>query len=250
MQTPPTHERLVARLIADAQPVRPLWSPRTRLALWLALQTLSLGVAVEFGLRRDLGDHLRQPLFLLEVGALVVAGAMAAAVALRGAVPGTGSGRPAVAVSLLLGSAAVGLVSLEPGVTIRSLWGLLASGAQCVGCILRDPPPPSRSARPQALPLAPLLRRRPQVVHPQPQAPRMAEERERDDHAERHPDRELLRERQPNGPVEHEHDAHRDRDRHRVVDVDGADEEPLLALVAEPAGHAPLVHAEVARVER
>src|SRR5206468_613923 len=43
MQTPPTHERLVARLIADAQPVRPLWSPRTRLALWLALQTLTLG---------------------------------------------------------------------------------------------------------------------------------------------------------------------------------------------------------------
>ena len=51
MQTPPTHERLVARLIADAQPVRPLWSPRTRLALWLALQTLTLGVAVELGLR-------------------------------------------------------------------------------------------------------------------------------------------------------------------------------------------------------
>src|SRR5207249_4744251 len=136
MQTPPTHERLVARLIADAQPVRPLWSPRTRLALWLALQTLSLGVAVEFGLRQDLGDHLRQPLFLLEVGTLVVAGAMAAAVALRGAVPGMGSGRLAVTVSLLLGSAAVALVSLEPVVTIRSSWGFVALGALCVICIL------------------------------------------------------------------------------------------------------------------
>jgi hypothetical protein len=136
MQTPSTHERLVAQLIADAQPVRPLWSPRTRLALWLALQTLTLGVAVEFGLRQDLGDHLRQPLFLLEVEALVVAGAMAAAVALRGAVPGMGSGRLAVAVSLLLGSAAVALVSLEPVVAIRSSWGFVASGAQCVICIL------------------------------------------------------------------------------------------------------------------
>jgi len=137
MQTPPTHERLVAQLIADARPVRPLWSPRTRLALWLALQTLTLGVAVEFGLRQDLGDHLRQPLFLLEVGVLVVTGAMAAAVALRGAVPGMGSGRLAVAVSLLLGSAAVALVSLEPVVTIRSSWGgFVASGAQCVICIL------------------------------------------------------------------------------------------------------------------
>ena len=136
MQTPPTHERLVARLIADAQPVRPLWSPRTRLALWLALQTLTLGVAVEFGLRQDLGDHLRQPLFLLEVGALVVAGAMAAAMALRGAVPGMGSGRLAVTVSLLLGAAAVALVSLEPVVTIRSSLGFVARGALCVICIL------------------------------------------------------------------------------------------------------------------
>src|SRR5207249_1032968 len=107
-----------------------------RLPLWLALQTLSLGVAVEFGLRQDLGDHLRQPLFLLEVGTLVVAGAMAAAVALRGAVPGMGSGRLAVTVSLLLGSAAVALVSLEPIVTIRSSWGFVARGAVCVICIL------------------------------------------------------------------------------------------------------------------
>src|SRR6266704_2313384 len=92
MPTPLTHERLVARLVADARPVRPLWSPHTRLALWLVLQVLTLGVAVQFGLRPDLGDHLRQPPFLFEVGALVAAGAMAAAVALRGAVPGMASG--------------------------------------------------------------------------------------------------------------------------------------------------------------
>ena len=91
MAAPPTHERLVARLVADARPVRPLWSPHTRLALWLVLQVLTLGVAVEFGLRQDLGDHLRQPHFLFEVGALVAAGAMAAAVALRGAIPGMGA---------------------------------------------------------------------------------------------------------------------------------------------------------------
>src|SRR2546428_12857881 len=100
MQTPPTHERLVARLVADARPVRPLWSPHTRLALWLALQTLTLGVAVELGLRQDLGDHLRQPFFLLQVGALVVAGAMAAAGAPRRAGAGVGGGRRAGAALL------------------------------------------------------------------------------------------------------------------------------------------------------
>src|SRR5438046_10333333 len=114
MQAPPTHERLVAQLGADARPVRPLWSPHTRLALWLALQTLTLGVAVELGLRQDLGDHLRQPFFLLQVGALVVAGAMAAAVALRGAVPGLGRGRLAATVLPLPGSAAWALRAVEP----------------------------------------------------------------------------------------------------------------------------------------
>jgi len=117
MATPPSHERLVARLIADARPVRPLWSPHARLALWLALETLTIGFAVEFGLRQDLGDHLHQPLFLLEVGALIAAGVMAAAVALRVA-------------------AAVVLASLEPAARIRSVWGFVAHGAQCVVSIL------------------------------------------------------------------------------------------------------------------
>src|SRR5207245_3018609 len=136
MRPPPTHERLVAQLVADVRPVRPLWPRATRLALWLALQTLTLGGAVELGLRQDLGDHLRQPFFLLQVGALVVAGAMAAAVALRGAVPGMVNGRLAVTVLLLLGSAAVSLVSLEPVVAIRSSWGFVARGTVCVICIL------------------------------------------------------------------------------------------------------------------
>src|SRR5256885_13999312 len=113
MQTPPTHERLVAQLVADARPVRPLWSPRTRLALWLALQTLTLGVAVELGLRQDLGDHLRQPFFLLQVGALVVAGAMAAAVARRGGGSRLGRGRPAA--WGLPGRGSVARAPLAPG---------------------------------------------------------------------------------------------------------------------------------------
>src|SRR2546426_11685795 len=126
MPTPPSHERLVARLIADARPVRPLWSPDTRLALWLALQTLTLGFAVEFGLRQDLGDHLRQPLFLLEVGALIAAGAVAAAGALRAAVPGMAGGRWAVTVAALLMAAAGALRAPEPGATVRSRPGLVA----------------------------------------------------------------------------------------------------------------------------
>ena len=108
MPTPPIHDRLVARLVADAAPVRPLWSPYTRLALWLVLEALMLGVAVQVGLRRDLGDHLRQPLFLLELGMLSATGAMAAALALRGAVPGMASGSFTVTCCLLIAERKIG----------------------------------------------------------------------------------------------------------------------------------------------
>ena len=136
MPTPPIHDRLVARLLADATPVRPLWSPPTRLALWLLLEALMLGVAVQVGLRRDLGDHLRQPLFLLELGMLIAAGAMAAAMALRGAVPGMGSGPFTVTCSVVLVAIAAVFASLEPLQTVHSLLVFVANGGQCLLCIL------------------------------------------------------------------------------------------------------------------
>src|SRR5262249_48109969 len=89
------HEHLVDRLVADAAEVRPLWSPHLRLLLWLGLEAVLLGVAVGFGLRTDLADHLSQPLFLVELAAMVAAGGVAAAIAVRGAVPGMALGRSA-----------------------------------------------------------------------------------------------------------------------------------------------------------
>src|SRR3989475_9048074 len=119
MPAPPIHERVVARLLAEATPVRPLWSPHTRLALWLVLEALMLGVAVQVGLRRDLGDHLRQRLFLLELGMLIAAGAVAAALALRGAVPGMASGPVTVTCSAVLVAIAAVFASLEPLQTVH-----------------------------------------------------------------------------------------------------------------------------------
>ncbi len=136
MSIPDTHEHLVARLVADARPIRPLWSPQARLALWMLLPAFGLVVAVQLGLRQDLGLHLRQPLFALEVGALILAGAMAAALALRGAVPGMAPGRGLTMFILLLGAAAVTLVALEPAGTVHSVREFAAGGAQCVASII------------------------------------------------------------------------------------------------------------------
>ncbi len=134
--TPPSHDRLVARLLADARPVRPLWSPHARLAVWLALEVVLLGIAARFGLREDLGDHLHRPLFVLELIALLAAGGVAAALALRAAVPGLGSSRWVMTLAVLLVSVAVGLVSLEPARHVASTWRFVASGVQCVSSIL------------------------------------------------------------------------------------------------------------------
>ena len=136
MPAPPTHEDVVGRLIADADPVRPLWSPHARLAVWLILQVVTIIVAVEFGLRQDLGEHLRQPLFVLELGLLIVAGALSAAAALRVAVPGTTGESLAVAVAVPLVVTAVVLLSFQPAKAVDSLAAFVASGAQCLGSIL------------------------------------------------------------------------------------------------------------------
>jgi hypothetical protein len=130
------HDVLVARLVRDVTPVRPLWSPSVRLALWLAIATVPLAFALAFGLRNDLADQLRHPSFVLEVAALLAAGAGAAALALRSAVPGQEASARVVTASILLVGAALLLVLHEPASTEVPAARFAASGAQCVACIL------------------------------------------------------------------------------------------------------------------
>ncbi len=137
MPTPPSHERVVARLLADAHSVCPLWSPHTRLAFWLVLQVLVLGVAVKVGLRQDLGDHLRQPLFLLELGVMVAAGTMAAAMALRGAVPGMASDPFTVMCSVVLVSAAAGEALAFPPLATRAPRSSVSASRPASRCCAR-----------------------------------------------------------------------------------------------------------------
>ena len=48
------------------------------LALWLALQAVTIGFAIAFGLRDDLGMQLRRPVFALEVGLSIISGSVPA----------------------------------------------------------------------------------------------------------------------------------------------------------------------------
>jgi hypothetical protein len=131
-----THERLVERLLADAHAVRPLWSPVSRLAMWMALEMVVMTIAAVFGLRDDLGEHLREPLFVSEVAVFLVAGAMMALVALRVAIPGIPISRPVLALSGVLIGLSVVLVMLEPAAAMGSAREFFRNGAQCIASIL------------------------------------------------------------------------------------------------------------------
>jgi hypothetical protein len=108
MQEPSWQDELIDRLVTDARPVRRLWPPGARLAVWLAVVAL---VAVVLGrpyLRSDVARRLESPTFLLEVAAMLLAGSLLGLEALRAAVPGRRPDRLAIGVAI----AAVALVSI------------------------------------------------------------------------------------------------------------------------------------------
>jgi len=135
MTMPSTHEHTVARLLADAPPVRRLWSPEARLALWLTLEIVAIAAAVVFGLRADVAVDMRQPRLLVEIALCMAAGAIAAAVALRAAVPGRESA-PLVAAFWAVLACALALVASVDADTTPSDSSFVASGIQCVASIL------------------------------------------------------------------------------------------------------------------
>ena len=104
MPTDRDHEALIERLVADAAPVRRLWSPGTRLGVWLGLCAAVFLYSVSVGLRPDLGVRLRDVPFLLEVGALIGAGIVLAALALAAAVPGRAPSMAQATAALALGA--------------------------------------------------------------------------------------------------------------------------------------------------
>ena len=70
---------LIDALVECAAPVRRLRPPLTRAALWLLFAALVLGLfAIAHGLRPDLGDRLRQPLFVIGMFGALATGILAA----------------------------------------------------------------------------------------------------------------------------------------------------------------------------
>jgi hypothetical protein len=101
-----SQQEVIDGLVADAQPVRRVWSPGVRLGVWVVLgATVAVGAAYA-GLRPDLGRRLGDVMFLLEVGSLLAAAVLLAGISFAAAVPGREPSRRRFVLAMLL---AVGL---------------------------------------------------------------------------------------------------------------------------------------------
>lgn len=80
--------KLIDALVADAAPVRRLRPPLLRAGLWLLLAALVLGlIAVAHGVRPDLAERLRQPLFVIGMCTALATGVLAAFASFRISLP-------------------------------------------------------------------------------------------------------------------------------------------------------------------
>jgi hypothetical protein len=131
---PPIHDALVARLTRAARPVRRLWPPAVRLSAWLLLAMVVVVTAARIGMRQDLPDQLRRPLYLLEVAVLLAVGGAAAIGALRAAVPGL-AGPRARYVALGLAVSTSLIVVSELASATSWLPGSIETGLRCASCV-------------------------------------------------------------------------------------------------------------------
>ncbi len=130
------HAALVARLTEGLQPVHRSWPPAARVAAWLAVALASVGSAAVFGLRSELGETIRRPGFLLEVAALLGAGASAAFAALTAAVPGRRGVATGAAVAVVLGSVAAALLDRYGAVRVpESAASFVLHGVRCAAAV-------------------------------------------------------------------------------------------------------------------
>lgn len=79
---------LIDALVECAAPVRRLRPPLVRATLWLLFAALVLGlIAIAHGVRPDLGERLRQPLFVIGMFGALATGVLAAVASFRISLP-------------------------------------------------------------------------------------------------------------------------------------------------------------------
>ncbi len=130
-----THRTVVARLTGELAPVRRLWSPWARLAVWLVVALGTVGIAAAVGLRDDLRIEIDRPRYVIDLAVLLAGAGLAATMALLAAVPGRMGTREArrVGLGLLALAVAAGFLGDRPAWHAAPAFG--TDDVRCVVCI-------------------------------------------------------------------------------------------------------------------
>lgn len=137
-------EALIHILAEDATPVRRLLPPERRALLWLgATMVYLVGAVFAIGLRPDVAETVRDPRALLEIGAALATGMLAAMAAFCAACPGRPlweRGLPLPAVILWLGVLADSVLETWPSAPSHAIT-MQATVAGLVDLLLLSVPP-------------------------------------------------------------------------------------------------------------
>jgi hypothetical protein len=128
--------KIADRVIGRFEPAKRLWPVNRRLALWLAVEVLVLAIGIIATRRTNLLASLGSAHYLFEVGIFIGVGTLAAALALRGAVPGreaSGAELALVVMPLLVGIVAV---ALQPASAIVSASAFVRAGVGCATSVM------------------------------------------------------------------------------------------------------------------
>jgi hypothetical protein len=108
-------QKLIDELVAGATPVRRLRPPLVRALSWLALAgAILVLLAIGHGVRSDLAEHLRQPIFLVSIAAALATGVLAAIAAFMVSLPDRSQGwllLPAPTLALWVGTIGYGCLT-------------------------------------------------------------------------------------------------------------------------------------------
>ena len=132
-----SHERLIVTLASQATPVRPLPAPRVRMARWLLLAVVAVGLGIAWrGLRTNLAAAVSDPTFIVTNVLILLVALSSAWLALTLAVPGA-LRSPRLRWLPIAGLGAWAAILLQQVATTGNLASALMTEKVVAGCMFK-----------------------------------------------------------------------------------------------------------------
>lgn len=132
-----SHERLIATLASEAAPVTPLPAPHIRMARWILLALVAIGLAIAWrGLRSNLPAALADPTFIVTNLLILLVAVSSAWLAMTMAVPGALKSRLAKWIPIA-GLGAWAAILIQQVATTGDIASALLTEQVVAGCMFK-----------------------------------------------------------------------------------------------------------------